>query len=54
MSWKNLPTEARRVVNDVMTEFGSGPEGARKLLEQVRAGNRPKPTTISDDTFRIS
>lgn len=53
MSWKNLPTEARKAVNDVMTEFGSGPEGARKLLGQVRAGARPKPSTISDGTLRV-
>jgi len=51
--WKNLPTETRTHVNDVMTEFGSGPEGARKLLEQLRAGARPKPSTISDDTLRV-
>ncbi len=53
MRWKNLPTEARKTVNDVMTEFGSGPEGAKKLLEQVRLGARPKPSTISDDTLRV-
>ena len=53
MRWKNLPTEARKAVNDVMTEFGSGPDGAKKLLEQVRSGARPKPSTISDDTLRV-
>jgi hypothetical protein len=53
MRWKNLPTEARKAVNDVMTELGSGPAGAKKLLEQVRSGVRPKPSTISDDTLRV-
>jgi len=53
MRWKNLSTEARKAVNDVMTEFGSGSDGARKLLEQVRTGARPKPSTISDDTLRV-
>ncbi|MCO6454532.1 MAG: hypothetical protein J5I93_04370 [Pirellulaceae bacterium] len=53
MGWKNLPTDARTAVNGVMTEFGSGPDGAKKLLEQVRLGARPKPSTISDDTLRI-
>jgi hypothetical protein len=53
MRWKNLPTEARKAVNDVMTELGSGPAGAKKLLEQVRSGVRPKPSTISDDTLRM-
>lgn len=36
-----------------MTEFGSGAPGAKKLLELVKAGKRPKPPNISDDTLRI-
>jgi len=53
MSWKDLPSNDQRAVNDAMTEFGTGPAGARNLLELVRSGKRLKPSTLSDDVLRI-
>ena len=51
--WANLPASDKKAVNKVMTEFGAGPSGARELLQQVKAGNRPKPEHVSDDALRI-
>lgn len=53
LRWKNLPANVKNVVNEAMIEFGSGAPGAKKLLEMVKAGKRPRPPHISDDTLRI-
>lgn len=43
----------QRAVNAAMTEFGTGADGARLLLERVLDGSRPKPESISDQTLQI-
>ena len=43
--WHAIPNAHKQALNEAMTEFGSGPEGARRLLDAVRCGNRPMPST---------
>lgn len=42
--WKEIAkTPAGQAVNKAMSQFGSGPEGARKLLQQVQSGRVRAP-----------